>query len=111
MFKNIIKAIGGDPNKRDIRKYSEIVDQIGGMAAQCEAMSDDALRGRSDELRTQVREARSQSSYLSVSDARLHFGLGAADRVDRIEVRWPGGGVQRLSNVQADRVVVIEEDR
>ncbi|MBI4315361.1 MAG: preprotein translocase subunit SecA, partial [Chloroflexi bacterium] len=57
MFKNIIKAIGGDPNKRDIRKYSEIVDQIGGMAAQCEAMSDDALRGRSDELRAQVREA------------------------------------------------------
>ena len=57
MFKNIIKAIGGDPNKRDIRKYSEIVDQINGMAAQCEALSDDALRGRSDELRAQVREA------------------------------------------------------
>jgi len=61
--------------------------------------------------RTQVREARSQSSYLSVSDVRLHFGLGAADRVDRVEVRWPGGGAQRLSDIRIDQVVIIEEER
>ena len=61
--------------------------------------------------RTQVREARSQSSYLSVSDVRLHFGLGAVGRVDRVEVRWPGGGVQAFSGVPVDRVVIIEEER
>jgi preprotein translocase subunit SecA len=55
MFKNIIKAIGGDPNRKDIRKYSEIVEQINGLSAQFEDMSDDALRAKSDELRMKVR--------------------------------------------------------
>ncbi len=57
----------------------------------------------------QVREVRSQSSYLSASDLRLHFGLGNASRVDRIEVRWVGGRVQVLEDVGVDRVVVVEE--
>jgi preprotein translocase subunit SecA len=54
MFKTLIKAIGGDPNKRDVRKYSEVVDHINSMARQYEAMSDDALRAKSDELRAKV---------------------------------------------------------
>lgn len=58
----------------------------------------------------QVREVRSQSSYLSVSDLRLHFGLGNARRVDRIEVRWASGRVQVLEDVGVDRVVVVEEN-
>ncbi|MYK51947.1 MAG: CRTAC1 family protein, partial [Gemmatimonadetes bacterium] len=58
----------------------------------------------------QVREVRSQSSYLSASDFRLHFGLGNARRVDRIEVRWVSGRVQVLEDVGIDRVVVVEEN-
>ena len=58
----------------------------------------------------QVREVRSQSSYLSASDLRLHFGLGNAIRVDRIEVRWVSGRVQVLEDVGVDRVVVVEEN-
>ena len=58
----------------------------------------------------QVREVRSQSSYLSASDLRLHFGLGNARRVDRIEVRWVSGRVQVLEDVGVDRVVVVEEN-
>ena len=38
----------------------------------------------------QVKEVRSGSSYMSQNDMRLHFGLGAATRVDGVEVRWPG---------------------
>ena len=49
----------------------------------------------------------SQSSYYSHDDLRLHFGLGAASRVDEIEVHWPGGDVQRLSNIDVRRVVTI----
>ncbi len=56
MFKNIIKAIGGDPNKRDVRKYTEVVDHINSMSRQFEDMSDDALRARSDELRARVQD-------------------------------------------------------
>jgi hypothetical protein len=49
-----------------------------------------------------------QSSYLSVNDRRLHFGLGAATLVD-IEVRWPSGAAERIARVPADRLVQITE--
>jgi hypothetical protein len=57
--------------------------------------------------RRQARAVLSQSSYYSHDDLRLHFGLGAATRVDEIEVHWPGGEVQRLSGVEARRIVKI----
>ena len=54
--------------------------------------------------RTQARTVLSQSSYYSHDDLRLHFGLGDSRTVDRIEVRWPAGGSETLTNVQAGRV-------
>jgi hypothetical protein len=50
----------------------------------------------------------SQSSYLSVNDRRLHFGLGSVTSVD-IEVRWPLGLVERFANVAADQLIHITE--
>jgi enediyne biosynthesis protein E4 len=61
--------------------------------------------------RTQIAEARAGHSYASTSDPRLHFGLGAAARVDRLVVRWPGGGVSMLKDVRADREVVVKQTR
>jgi enediyne biosynthesis protein E4 len=58
---------------------------------------------------TQTDEVRAGGSYLSQNDLRLHFGLGPAERVDRIEIEWPSGARQTLSGVAADRVVTIEE--
>ncbi len=40
---------------------------------------------------------------------RLHFGLGKRDHVDRIEVRWIGGGVDVVENVPVDRLVTVSE--
>ena len=59
--------------------------------------------------KTQVGEVRSGGSYLSHSDMRLHFGLGAASRVDRIRIRWPNGNVEELPGMEADRFVTIPE--
>ena len=59
--------------------------------------------------RRQARAVLSQSSYYSHDDLRLHFGLGAASRVDEIEVRWPSGKVQMQKNVEGRRVVKIVE--
>jgi hypothetical protein len=56
----------------------------------------------------QAQEVLSQSSYLSVNDFRLHFGLGAVDAVD-IEVRWPIGGVEKFTGVKAGQIVHIKE--
>ena len=36
-------------------------------------------------------EVRSGSSYISNSDMRVHFGLGKADKIESIEIRWPSG--------------------
>ena len=58
---------------------------------------------------TQVDERKGGMSYQSAQDPRLHFGLGDAARVDSIEVRWPSGAVDRLSNIPADRELTIKE--
>jgi hypothetical protein len=61
--------------------------------------------------RTQSDEVRSGGSYLSQNDLRLHFGLGAAAKIERIEVDWPSGVKQTLRDLTADRVVNVEEPR
>jgi hypothetical protein len=63
--------------------------------------------------RRQVQEVRSGSSYLSQNDPRLHFGLGRAERVDRIEIHWPrkGAPVERLGPLPANRFVTVEEGK
>jgi hypothetical protein len=56
----------------------------------------------------QAQEVLSQSSFLSVSDSRLHFGLGAAEFAD-LEIRWPNGGRESHAKVPADRLVTVRE--
>jgi enediyne biosynthesis protein E4 len=51
----------------------------------------------------------SQSSYVSRSDPRLHFGLGKAQRVDRFVVRWPNGETEEFAGSPADQLVVLTE--
>jgi enediyne biosynthesis protein E4 len=59
--------------------------------------------------RVQRGEVRSGGSYLSQNDFRLHFGLGGAAEVDRIEIAWPSGLGQVVKAVKADRVVTLRE--
>jgi tetratricopeptide (TPR) repeat protein len=58
--------------------------------------------------RLQAQEVLAQSSYLSVNDSRLHFGLGKAESAD-LEVRWPNGATEVIKGIAADRLVVIRE--
>jgi hypothetical protein len=48
-------------------------------------------------------------SYLSSSDPRVHFGLGADTLAKSIEIRWPSGIRQRLENVQANQFLTVNE--
>jgi hypothetical protein len=48
-------------------------------------------------------------SYLSSSDKRVHFGLGADVMATGIEIRWPSGIVQLLNNVAADQILKVDE--
>jgi enediyne biosynthesis protein E4 len=61
--------------------------------------------------RQQWNEVTTAVGYASSSDSRVHFGLGASDRVKEIEIRWPSGIRQTLHDVPADRILTIEEPR
>ena len=58
--------------------------------------------------RKQAQAVMAQSSYLSVNDRRLHFGLGA-EKSASLEIRWPNGAVEKVADVAADQLVVIRE--
>lgn len=59
--------------------------------------------------RTATQEVRSGSSYDSNNDMRLHFGLGAATKIDLLEVRWPSGLVERFDDTKVDRIITVQE--
>ena len=59
--------------------------------------------------RTQTREVRAGSSYLSMHSLDLDFGLGQAERADIIGVRWPSGMTQTLQSVEANQTLEITE--
>jgi hypothetical protein len=48
-------------------------------------------------------------SYLSSSDKRVHFGLGADPIAQSIEIRWPSGVVQQLRNITGDQILQVDE--
>lgn len=60
---------------------------------------------------TQMDEVRGGGSYNSSSDTRLHFGLGNAATMTRIDVRWPSGLQQRFQNVTSDAIYEIIEGK
>ena len=56
-------------------------------------------------------EALCPTGFLSQGDARPHFGLGPQPRVDRLEIRWPSGTVQVLTNIAADQILKVQEPK
>jgi hypothetical protein len=58
---------------------------------------------------TQTAEVRANSSFESASDPRLHFGLGAATRIDSITIHWPSGKVETLGPQSVDQELVVRE--
>jgi hypothetical protein len=61
--------------------------------------------------RTQMREVKSGSSYLGQNDLRVHFGLGDATRIEKIDIRWPTGDVETIRDVVADQIVTVTEGK
>jgi enediyne biosynthesis protein E4 len=57
----------------------------------------------------QIDEVRSGGGYFSQNDLRVHFGLGKAEKVDLLEIRWPSGQVDRVKDVKANQVVYVKE--
>jgi hypothetical protein len=58
---------------------------------------------------TQVSEVRGGGSYYSQNDLRVHFGLGGATSLERVEVRWPAGREELWTAVETNKVVTLTE--
>ena len=58
---------------------------------------------------TQVSEVRGGGSYYSQNDLRVHFGLGAATSIDRVEVRWPNGREEQWTGLETNKIVTLTE--
>jgi enediyne biosynthesis protein E4 len=86
-----------------------IVDTIGtksnrdGIGAQVRVVTEDG--------KNQYAVVTTSSSYLSASDKRAYFGLGKSAAVKVLEIHWPSGIVQQLTNIKADRIVVVHEPK
>ncbi len=59
---------------------------------------------------SQIRDVVPMTGYLSQADPRAHFGLADATRADVVEIRWPGGGTTRLTNVKANQILTVVQD-
>jgi hypothetical protein len=57
----------------------------------------------------QFSEIRGGASYLSQNDLRLHFGLGANDKMNEVTIRWPNGEIETLRDIPADFIYTIVE--
>jgi hypothetical protein len=58
---------------------------------------------------TQFSEVRGGASYLSQNDLRLHFGLGANEKMNEVTIRWPNGETEILRDVAADFIYTVVE--
>lgn len=57
----------------------------------------------------QIEEVRSGGSYISQNDLRVHFGLGSAEKVDVLEIRWPSGHLDVLKDLPVNRIITVKE--
>ena len=68
------------------------------------------LRATAGDL-VQQDEVRSGGSYLSQSDLRIHFGLAGHEKLDKLEIFWPSGKVETLTNLNVDHFYLVKEGR
>jgi hypothetical protein len=98
----LLRNDGGNKNNWIMVKTIGTKSNRNGIGAKVKVVSKDLV---------QVDEVRSGGSYLSQNDFRLHFGLERRTSVDLIQVRWPSGAVDTLTNVTANKVVTVKEGK
>jgi hypothetical protein len=57
----------------------------------------------------QIKQSKGGMSYMSASDPRIHFGLGHSTKVDSLEITWPSGQADQLTDVPVDRIIAVRE--
>jgi enediyne biosynthesis protein E4 len=57
----------------------------------------------------QVDQSKGGTSYMSASDPRIHFGLGKRSKIDSLQITWPSGKVDKLTDVPVDTIIAVKE--
>jgi hypothetical protein len=96
----VLRNDGGNANNSILIKLVGVKANRGAIGARVKIVSGEL---------TQKDEVRSGDSYISQSDMRLHFGLGKRTKIDLIEVRWPGGAVEKISSAPVNSMLVVKE--
>ena len=96
----ILRDDGGNANNAIIVRTVGTKSNRDGIGARVKVVSGDL---------TQFNDVRSGGSYISQSDLRLHFGLEKRTKVDAVEVRWPSGAVETVTDVGVNSIVTIRE--
>jgi enediyne biosynthesis protein E4 len=96
----VLRNDGGNLNNSVLIKTVGVKSNRDGIGARVKVVSGDLV---------QKDEVRSGDSYLSQSDLRLHFGLEKRTKIDLIEIRWPSGAVDKITDAKPNRVLTIKE--
>jgi enediyne biosynthesis protein E4 len=56
-----------------------------------------------------IDQAKGGTSYMSASDARIHFGLGTHATIDSLVITWPSGQVDKMTNIPVDQIIAVKE--
>lgn len=98
----LLRNEGGSKNNWILVKTIGTKSNRNGIGARVKVVSGDLV---------QLDEVRSGGSYISQNDLRLHFGLEKRAKVDLIQVRWPSGSVDTLTNVSVNKIVTVKEGK
>jgi hypothetical protein len=98
---------GADLLRNDGATGNALMIRLIGTASNRDAVG--ARLSLTSSTRTQIREVKAGSSYLGQNDIRQHFGLGAATRAERLEVRWPSGRRDTIRDVPANLIITVRE--
>ena len=96
----VLRNDGGNASNSVLIKTVGVKSNRDGIGARVKVVAGDL---------SQVDEVRSGGSYLSQSDLRLHFGLEKRTKIDLIEVRWPSGVVDKITNAGVNKILTVKE--
>jgi hypothetical protein len=103
-----IRTIGTKSNRSGIGARLTCVTYAAEESKPAAPKSGESKSGESKPHR-QIDEVRSGGGYFSQNDLRVHFGLGKADKVDLLEIRWPSGQVDTLKDIKANQLIFVKE--
>ena len=96
----VLRNDGGNANNSVLIKTVGVKSNRDGIGARVKIVSGDL---------TQIDEVRSGGSYISQNDLRLHFGLEKRRKIDLIEIRWPSGVVDKITNANVNKILIVKE--